>query len=59
VVKSKKNDSNMGRMLKGNTGEFYALAELSRKGWAAAQTARNTRAYDILARGGRAKSHCA
>jgi hypothetical protein len=47
-----KSKPDMGSMLKGNTGEFYALAELSRKGWTAAQTARNTRAYDILARKG-------
>ena len=44
--------SGMNSIMKGNTGEFYALAELSRRGWAAAQTARNTRVYDILARKG-------
>jgi len=38
--------------MKGNTGEYYVLAELSRRGWTAAPTARNTRAYDILARKG-------
>ncbi len=43
-------ESGMDSVMKGNTGEFYALAELSRRGWAAAQTARNTRIYDILAR---------
>ena len=37
---------------RGNTGEFYVLAELSRRGWIAAQTARNARAFDILARKG-------
>ena len=42
--------SGMNSVMKGNTGEFYALAELSRRGWTAAQTARNTRVYDILAR---------
>jgi len=42
----------MNSVMKGNTGEFYALAELSRRGWTAAQTARNTRIYDILARKG-------
>jgi hypothetical protein len=41
--------SGMNSVMKGNTGEFYALAELSRRGWTAAQTARNTRVYDILA----------
>jgi hypothetical protein len=40
----------MDSVMKGNTGEFYALAELSRRGWTAAQTVRNTRVYDILAR---------
>jgi hypothetical protein len=40
----------MDSVLKGNTGEFYVLAELSRRGWIAAQTPRNSRAYDILAR---------
>jgi hypothetical protein len=35
---------------RGNTGEFYVLAELSRRGWIVAQTARNARAFDILAR---------
>jgi hypothetical protein len=39
-------------VLKGNTGEYFVLAELSRRGWVAAQTARNTRAFDILARKG-------
>src|ERR1700730_16557229 len=39
-----------GQRDEGNTGEFYALAELSRRGWTAAKTARNTRIYDILAR---------
>lgn len=33
----------------GNAGEFFALAELTRRGWTAALTARNNRAYDILA----------
>jgi hypothetical protein len=37
---------------RGNTGEFYVLAELSRRGWIAAQTSRNARAFDILARNG-------
>ena len=39
-------------VLKGNTGEYFVLAELIRQGWTAAQTARNTRAFDILARKG-------
>jgi hypothetical protein len=34
----------------GNAGEFFVLAELTRRGWTAALTARNNRAYDILAR---------
>ena len=46
----KRTKSGMNSVMKGNTGEFYALAELSRRGWTAAQTARNTRVYDILAR---------
>ena len=33
----------------GNAGEFFVLAELTRRGWTAALTARNNRAYDILA----------
>src|SRR5438132_9922637 len=32
----------------GNAGEFFVLAELTRRGWTAALTARNNRAYDIL-----------
>ena len=47
---SRRTKSGMNSVMKGNTGEFYALAELSRRGWTAAQTARNTRVYDILAR---------
>jgi hypothetical protein len=46
----KRTKSGMNSVMKGNTGEFYALAELSRRGWTAAQTARNTRVFDILAR---------
>ena len=46
----KRTKSGMNSVMKGNTGEFYVLAELSRRGWTAAQTARNTRAFDILAR---------
>jgi hypothetical protein len=42
----------MDSVIKGNAGEFYVLAELSRRGWTAAQTARNARAFDILARQG-------
>ena len=34
----------------GNAGEFFVLAELTRRGWTAALTARNTRSYDILAK---------
>jgi hypothetical protein len=34
----------------GNAGEFFVLAELTRHGWTAALTARNNRAYDILAK---------
>ncbi|HEX3797384.1 MAG TPA: hypothetical protein VH413_01685 [Verrucomicrobiae bacterium] len=49
-MKQKRTKSGVDSVLKGNTGEFYALAELSRHGWTAAQTARNTRLYDILAR---------
>lgn len=33
----------------GNAGEFFVLAELSRRGWTAALTARNNQAWDILA----------
>lgn len=51
-MKPKRTKSRMDSVMKGNTGEFYALAELSRRGWTAAQTARNTRLYDILARKG-------
>jgi hypothetical protein len=51
-MKPKRTKSGMDSVMKGNTGEFYALAELSRRGWTAAQTARNTRLYDILARKG-------
>lgn len=36
----------------GNAGEFFVLAELTRRGWTAAATARNNRAYDILAKRG-------
>ncbi len=36
----------------GNAGEFFVLAELTRRGWTAAPTARNNRAYDILAKRG-------
>jgi len=36
----------------GNAGEFFVLAELTRRGWTAAPTARNNRAYDILAKWG-------
>jgi hypothetical protein len=49
-MKQRRTKSGMDSVMKGNTGEFYALAELSRRGWTAAQTARNTRIYDILAR---------
>jgi len=34
----------------GHAGEFFVLAELTRRGWTAALTARNSRAYDILAK---------
>lgn len=34
----------------GTSGEFFVLAELTRRGWTAAATARNNRAYDILAK---------
>jgi len=36
----------------GNAGEFFVLAELTRRGWTAAPTARNNRAYDVLAKRG-------
>jgi hypothetical protein len=36
----------------GKSGEFFVLAELTRRGWTAAPTARNNRAYDILAKRG-------
>jgi hypothetical protein len=36
----------------GNAGEFFVLAELTRRGWTAALTARNSRAYDVLAKRG-------
>jgi hypothetical protein len=42
----------MDSVIKGNAGEFYVLAELSPRGWTAAQTPRNARAFDILARQG-------
>jgi hypothetical protein len=42
--------SGVDSVTKGNTGEFYALAELSRHGWTAAQTPRNSHIYDILAK---------
>lgn len=51
-MKQTRTKSGMDTVMKGNTGEFYALAELTRRGWTAAQTARNTRVYDILARKG-------
>lgn len=51
-MKQKRTKSGMDSVIKGNTGEFYVLAHLSRLGWTAAQTARNSRAYDILARKG-------
>jgi Holliday junction resolvase-like predicted endonuclease len=50
MKRQRRTKSRMDSVMKGNTGEFYALAELSRRGWTAAQTARNTRIYDILAR---------
>jgi len=34
----------------GNAGEFFVLAELTRRGSTATLTARNNRAYDILAK---------
>jgi len=46
----KRTKSGVDSVTKGNTGEFYALAELSRHGWVAAQTPRNSHVYDILAR---------
>jgi hypothetical protein len=36
----------------GNAGEYFVLAELTRRGWIAALTARNNRAYDIIAKRG-------
>lgn len=36
----------------GNAGEYFVLAELIRRGWMAAMTARNNHAYDILAKRG-------
>jgi hypothetical protein len=36
----------------GNAGEFFVLAELTRRGWTGALTARNNRSYDILAKRG-------
>ena len=36
----------------GNAGEFFVLAELTRRGWTAALTVRNNRAYDMLAKRG-------
>jgi len=51
-TKPRRTKSGMDSVMKGNTGEFYALAELSRRGWTAAQAARNARLYDILARKG-------
>jgi hypothetical protein len=34
----------------GHAGEFFVLAELTRRGWTASLTARNNRAFDILAK---------
>jgi hypothetical protein len=34
----------------GNASEFFVLAELTRRGWTATLTARNNRAYDVLAK---------
>lgn len=49
-------DSAMARQIPsafiGNSGEFFVLAELTRRGWTAGPTARNNRAYDILAKRG-------
>ncbi|MGH9602202.1 MAG: hypothetical protein ACRD24_07400 [Terriglobales bacterium] len=36
-------------MLVGNAGEFFVLAELTRRSWTAALTARNNHAFDIMA----------
>ena len=36
----------------GNAGEYFVLAELTRRGWTAALTARNNRAFDLLANRG-------
>lgn len=38
-----------GSIIVGNAGEYFVLAELSRRGWTAAPTPRNSRAFDILA----------
>jgi hypothetical protein len=48
----KRTKSGLDSVTKGNMGEFYALAELSRHGWVAAQTPRNSHVYDIIARKG-------
>jgi hypothetical protein len=45
---------NMPSEFAGNAGEFFVLAELTRRGWTAALTARNNRAFDILATRGEA-----
>jgi hypothetical protein len=45
-------DRSVSSAYAGNAGEFFVLAELTRRGWTAALTARNNRAYDILAKRG-------
>src|SRR5271155_3798202 len=45
-------DRSVSSAFAGNAGEFFVLAELTRRGWTAALTARNNRAYDILAKRG-------
>lgn len=45
-------DRSVSSAYAGNAGEFFVLAELTRRGWTAALTARNHHAYDILAKRG-------
>src|SRR5271156_1941378 len=45
-------DRSVSSAFAGNAVEFFVLAELTRRRWTAAPTARNNRAYDILAKRG-------
>ena len=45
----------ISRSLSGLSGEYFVAAELSRRGYIASITLRNTKVVDILAAGGEAK----